>query len=47
VRGVRKAIVNLPMFGARAAAFRAGLNTAPEGARGTVTFEQWLARRPW
>ena len=45
VRGVRKAIVNLPMFGARAAAFRAGLNTAPDGARGAVTFEQWLARR--
>ena len=44
-RGVRKPIVNLPMFGARAAAFRAGLNTAPAGERGVVTFGDWLARR--
>jgi len=45
VRGVRKAIVNVPMFGKRAAAFRAGLNTAPAGERGVVTFGEWLARR--
>jgi uncharacterized protein YbjT (DUF2867 family) len=44
-RGVRKPIVNLPMFGKRAAAFRAGLNTAPDGERGVVTFAAWLARR--
>ena len=44
-RRVRKPIVNLPMFGARAAAFRAGFNTAPEGERGAVTFGDWLARR--
>jgi nucleoside-diphosphate-sugar epimerase len=44
-RGVRKPIVNLPMFGGRAAAFRAGLNTAPAGKRGVVTFGDWLARR--
>jgi uncharacterized protein YbjT (DUF2867 family) len=43
-RDVRKPIVNLPMFGARAAAFRAGLNTAPAGERGVVTFGDWLAR---
>jgi hypothetical protein len=33
------------MFGKRAAAFRAGLNTAPAGERGVVTFGAWLARR--
>ena len=44
-RGIRKPIVNLPMFGARATAFRAGLNTAPAGERGVVTFGDWLARR--
>lgn len=44
-RGLRKPIVNLPMFGARAAAFRAGFNTAPEGERGAVTFAEWLERR--
>lgn len=44
-RGVRKAVLNLPMLGARAAAFRAGLNTAPAGERGVVTFGDWLARR--
>jgi uncharacterized protein YbjT (DUF2867 family) len=42
--GVRKPIVNLPMFGKRAAAFRAGLNTAPSGERGVVTFADWLRR---
>jgi uncharacterized protein YbjT (DUF2867 family) len=40
--GVRKPIVNVPMFGKRAAAFRAGLNTAPSGERGVVTFAEWL-----
>lgn len=43
-RGVRKPILNVPMFGKRAAAFRAGLNTAPVGERGVVTFADWLAR---
>ncbi|HXU01629.1 MAG TPA: NAD(P)-dependent oxidoreductase [Polyangia bacterium] len=42
-RGVKKPIANLPMFGKRAAAFRAGLNTAPDGERGRVTFSEWLA----
>ena len=45
VRRVRKPIVNLPMFGARAAAFRAGFNTAPDGERGAVTFADWLVQR--
>ena len=35
-RRLGKPIVNLPMFGARAAAFRAGLNTAPNGERGAA-----------
>jgi nucleoside-diphosphate-sugar epimerase len=41
-RGVRKPILNVPMFGKKAAAFRAGLNTAPNGERGAVTFSEWL-----
>jgi uncharacterized protein YbjT (DUF2867 family) len=41
-RRLHKPIVNLPWFGARAAAFRAGFSTAPDGERGAVTFEQWL-----
>jgi uncharacterized protein YbjT (DUF2867 family) len=45
IRGVRKPIVNVPMFGKRAAAFRTGVNTAPAGERGVVTFAEWLARR--
>jgi len=45
VRGVSKPIVNLPMFGRRAAAFRAGWNTAAAGERGVVTFGEWLERR--
>jgi uncharacterized protein YbjT (DUF2867 family) len=44
VRGVAKRVVNLPLPGAVAAAFRAGKNTAPEGERGAVTWEEWLAR---
>lgn len=43
-RGVTKRVVNLPLPGAVAAAFRAGKNTAPEGERGSVGWEEWLAR---
>jgi uncharacterized protein YbjT (DUF2867 family) len=42
VRGVRKAILHLPLPGALAAAFRAGKNTLQEGERGTVRWEDWL-----
>jgi len=44
IRQVRKPIVNLPWFGATAAAFRSGFNTAPDGERGGITFEVWLSR---
>ena len=43
-RGITKRVVNLPLPGAVAAAFRAGKNTAPEGERGNVGWEEWLAR---
>lgn len=45
IRGVRKPIVNLPLFGKTAAAFRAGANTVRTGELGTVTFRDWLAQR--
>jgi uncharacterized protein YbjT (DUF2867 family) len=44
-RGVTKRVVNLPLPGAVAAAFRAGKNTAPEAERGRISWEEWLARR--
>jgi uncharacterized protein YbjT (DUF2867 family) len=44
-RGVTKHVVNLTLPGAVAACFRAGKNTAPEGERGVVSWEEWLARR--
>ena len=43
VRGVRKPIVNLPLFGKRAAAFRTGAATVPSGQLGLVTFGEWLS----
>jgi uncharacterized protein YbjT (DUF2867 family) len=43
-RGVTKRVVNLPLPGAVAACFRAGKNTAPEGERGGVGWEEWLTR---
>ncbi|HEX6184193.1 MAG TPA: NAD(P)H-binding protein [Pyrinomonadaceae bacterium] len=44
-RGVTKRVVSLPLPGAVAAGFRAGKNTAPEGERGRISWEEWLARR--
>jgi uncharacterized protein YbjT (DUF2867 family) len=41
-RGIRKPTVHLPLPGALAAAIRAGKGTAPDGERGTVTWEAWL-----
>ena len=43
-RGVRKPVLPLPLPGARAAAYRQGRNTAPEGERGTLRWEEWLQR---
>ncbi|HEU0015418.1 MAG TPA: NAD(P)H-binding protein [Longimicrobium sp.] len=46
-RGVRKPVLPLPLPGALASAFRAGMNTVPHGHgdRGTLRWEEWL-RRP-
>ena len=43
--GVRKRLIRLPLPGAAARALRAGRNTAPEGARGTLRWREWLGRR--
>ncbi|HEU4881865.1 MAG TPA: NAD(P)H-binding protein [Longimicrobium sp.] len=44
-RRVRKPTVHLPLPGALAAAFRAGLNTS-DGDRGTIRWEDWLEANP-
>lgn len=44
VKGVRKALINLPLPGAAAKALRAGKSTAPEGLRGTTSWREWLER---
>jgi len=43
--GDRKPLVNLPMPGAMAAAFRAAYNCTPEHAEGKLTWAQWLERK--
>jgi hypothetical protein len=42
---VRKRIVHVPVPGRAASAFRAQMNTAPFGARGKVSWREWLLRR--
>lgn len=44
-RGVRRPVVRLPLPGKMARAYRNGNATCPDGAVGTVTFEEWLADR--
>jgi len=41
-RGVRRAILPLPVPGKVGAAFRAGASTVPDGAHGTVRWSDWL-----
>ena len=41
-RRVRKLVLNLPLFGRVAAAFKRGYATAPERAVGRVTWGEWL-----
>jgi uncharacterized protein YbjT (DUF2867 family) len=43
--GKRRAVVNVPLWGAAYRAFRAGGHLAPELAVGKGTFEEYLARR--
>jgi hypothetical protein len=45
LRGIRKPIINLPLWGATIAAFRRGLNTAPHQAIGKITWAEWVARK--
>ena len=45
VRGIRKRLVNLPVAGGLARAFREGKATAASAVRGTVRWNEWLARR--
>lgn len=42
ISGVRKRVVRLPLPGRVPAAFRAGLNTAPDGDRGVIGWTDWL-----
>jgi uncharacterized protein YbjT (DUF2867 family) len=44
-RGRRRAVVNVPLWGAAYRGFRAGGHLAPESAAGKGTFEEYLARR--
>lgn len=44
-RGLRKPIVNLPLAGKAAAAFRHGYHTAPDRKAGRITWAEWLLRR--
>jgi uncharacterized protein YbjT (DUF2867 family) len=44
VRGIRKPIVNLPLWGETIASFRRGLNTAPDQAVGKITWAEWVTR---
>ncbi|QPV63305.1 NAD(P)H-binding protein [Halosimplex litoreum] len=44
-RGLRRAIVRLPVPGGVANGFRTGEATCPDRAVGTVTWESWLAER--
>lgn len=42
ISGVTKRVVRLPLPGRVPAAFRVGLNTAPDGDRGVVGWRDWL-----
>lgn len=42
-RGKRRPVVRVPLPGRIAGAFRRGVNTCPDHADGTITWEQWLA----
>ncbi len=43
--GIRKPVLNLPLPGGLAAAFRQGKATTPDRAVGTLTWRDWLARK--
>jgi uncharacterized protein YbjT (DUF2867 family) len=45
-RGLHKPLINLPTFGAAAAGFKAGYNTAPGNRVGVLAWEDWLRRAP-
>lgn len=45
-RGVRKPLINIPLPGKTAAAYRAGYNLALQGDRGRLTWQEWLQQTP-
>src|SRR5688500_15818176 len=45
-RGIRKPIINLPIPGRLASAFRQGKNTVRDGERGMVTWQTWRQSQP-
>jgi uncharacterized protein YbjT (DUF2867 family) len=44
LRGIRKSVINLPLWGETIDAFRHGLNTAPRQTVGKITWAEWVAR---
>jgi uncharacterized protein YbjT (DUF2867 family) len=45
LNGIKRRILNVPVPGVVGASFRARLNTAPFGARGKVSWRDWLMRQ--
>jgi uncharacterized protein YbjT (DUF2867 family) len=45
-RGISKRVVAVPIPGGLARAFREGHNVAPNGARGRITWTEWLGTHP-
>ena len=43
-KGINKRIVNVPLPGPSASAFRKGLNTVPDKKYGTINWEAYLSR---
>src|SRR5262249_1966772 len=41
-RGMRRLVLQLPMFGKTASGFKHGYNTCPEHRQGKITWEEWL-----
>jgi uncharacterized protein YbjT (DUF2867 family) len=45
VRGRKRLILPLPLFGKTAAGFKQGFNTAPSNPYGRITFNEWLSQK--
>ena len=46
-RGRERPILNMPLVGATATAFRSGVHTNPDRAIGRSSWEEWLAAQTW